>query len=249
MNNKKTFVLLRGLARQHRHWGEFLFQLQATFPEAEILTPDLPGNGDNNLMSSPLSITESLEVVRHQLRNKYNTPFYIIALSLGGMVAMEWASRYPGECAGVVLMNSSFKGLSPFYQRLRPANYGRIVQVLVSLSPLYQECQILGMTSIRHYKNRPLLEQWLSYARAHPVKRINIIRQIIAASRYRLPLQKPPVSMLILSSRQDRLVNPACSQALAEHWQLPHMIHSESGHDLALDEGQWVCQQISDWCD
>ena len=43
MSNKvKTWVLLRGLTREHRHWDDFPEKLQRCFPEAQIISPDLP---------------------------------------------------------------------------------------------------------------------------------------------------------------------------------------------------------------
>ena len=37
----KTWVLLRGLAREHRHWEDFPEKLQQCFPDAQIITPNL----------------------------------------------------------------------------------------------------------------------------------------------------------------------------------------------------------------
>ena len=52
-------------------------------------------------------------------------PFVLVALSLGGMVALRWACLHPHEIAGCVLVNSSVRGLAPFWQRLRLASAWR----------------------------------------------------------------------------------------------------------------------------
>ena len=45
MHNKigTNWLLLRGLAREAEHWGEFRTTLQSEFPSAHISTIDLPG--------------------------------------------------------------------------------------------------------------------------------------------------------------------------------------------------------------
>jgi hypothetical protein len=66
MNNpsEQHWILLRGLARESRHWGAFILQLQATFPDAKITLLDLPGTGCYYQDSSPNSISE----ITHQVR-------------------------------------------------------------------------------------------------------------------------------------------------------------------------------------
>ena len=52
-------------------------------------------------------------------------------MSLGAMVAVDWAARHPEELAGCVLINTSLRPFSPWYQRLRPANYGALLRPAV----------------------------------------------------------------------------------------------------------------------
>ena len=40
-----TWVFLRGLVRERRHWGKFPADFQRECPDADIVTLDLPGNG------------------------------------------------------------------------------------------------------------------------------------------------------------------------------------------------------------
>ena len=51
-----SWVFLRGLMRESRHWGEFPDQFRAALPHADIVTPDLPGNGAKRHLRSPLSV-------------------------------------------------------------------------------------------------------------------------------------------------------------------------------------------------
>jgi hypothetical protein len=46
---------------------------------------------------------------------------------------------------------------------------------------------------------------------------------------------------------RDQLVNVQCSLTLAERWHCSIKLHPTAGHDLPLDDGIWVAQQVKDW--
>ena len=69
----------------------------------------------------------------------------------------------------------------------------------------------------------------------------------MAASRYRLSRELPPVPVLVLGSAKDRLVDPNCSIQLARQANLPLKMHPDAGHDLPLDDPQWVVKSIKEW--
>jgi pimeloyl-ACP methyl ester carboxylesterase len=87
----------------------------------------------------------------------------------------------------------------------------------------------------------------VEHARLAPASRGNVLRQLLAAARYRAPPMAPPVPLLLLASERDRLVAVACSRALAEAWQVPFAVHPCAGHDLALDDPAWLIEQVLAW--
>jgi pimeloyl-ACP methyl ester carboxylesterase len=244
------WVLLRGLMREQRHWGDFPAQLARALDGAAIVTPDLPGNGQRHGQTSATSVAAMVEHCRQDLSARgLRPPYRLLALSLGGMAAVEWASRYPDEIAACVLVNTSMRPYSRFHQRLRWRNYPAIAGLLLRGGVARQESLILHLTSrdaATHLRDG-LLQQWLAYQHDHPVRRANALRQLWAAARYRGPAMAPPVPLLILSSAGDRLVDPACSRQLAQAWSAPHLEHPDAGHDLPLDAGPWVAQAVAQW--
>src|SRR5687768_6820716 len=90
----ETWVLLRGLVREQRHWEGFDDLVRARFG-ARVLTPDLPGNGARHKEPSPLSIGATVDVLRAELRDEGVTgKVFVVAQSLGGMVTIEWMRRH-----------------------------------------------------------------------------------------------------------------------------------------------------------
>lgn len=244
-----TWILLRGLMREHRHWGNFPATLAAVLPGANIVTPDLPGNGARHAQDSATRVAGMVELCRQDLLARGLAPPYrLLALSLGGMVAVEWASRYPHEIASCVLINTSMRPYSPFYRRLRWQNYPALLRQLLFGNQASQEALILRLTSRRHAAGNPaLVGLWVQYQRQYPVSRRNVLRQLLSAARFRAPADKPSMPLLILAGGRDGLVDPGCSRQLARRWQTAVDIHPAAGHDLPLDQPQWVAQTVAQW--
>ncbi|MEY3759726.1 MAG: hypothetical protein RIR39_1217, partial [Pseudomonadota bacterium] len=107
------WILLRGLARESAHWGDFIPILKATFPDANITTIDLPGTGCFYQEASSATIKAITDTVRNQaLAQGYlQQPVTLLAVSLGAMVAWELMRRYPDDVCGAILINTSFADL------------------------------------------------------------------------------------------------------------------------------------------
>lgn len=242
------WVFLRGLIRQHRHWEDFPARFQQAFPDHGIILLDLPGNGDLYQHDSPDTVAAMVESVREQLsRRNIHGPVNVLALSLGAMVSIEWMERYPGDIERAVLMNTSLRGMSRFTERLRPENYVDILKNLVWGSSASREKLILDISTNLYPHKAELAQRWVGYAQAQPTSRRNALRQLLAAARYSAPAARPHEHVLMLQSLGDHLVNPVCSTRIAEHWRWPLQSHPSAGHDLTLDDGDWVIAQIRHW--
>lgn len=245
-----TWILLRGLTREVGHWGDFPDQLRTQLPgDVRVLALDLPGNGALNAARSPSRIEATAQACRAQLQSMGIAPPYgLVAMSLGAMVAIEWASQHPTELAGCVLINTSLRPFSPWYQRLRPHNYGPLLRLMGSAQPARaKEAVVLRLTT-RHPPNpAAVLDRWAALREKHPVAPANAMRQLAAAARYRAPSRAPLVPLLAVVGAGDRLVDPRCSLQLAAQWRVPLAEHPSAGHDLPLDAGPWLAVEVGRW--
>jgi len=244
-----TWVLLRGLTREVRHWGTFPAVLAHALPAARIIALDLPGNGTLNGLRSPTTIAAMAVQCRDALRRLgVAPPYHVLAMSMGAMVATAWAAAAPEEVADAVLVNTSMRPFSPFTHRLRPANYAALLRLaLPGMSDLAREQAVLALTS--HASDRDdaaLLRDWVGYRREHPVARANALRQLCAAARFRAPPTNPFARVLLLGSARDALVDVRCTHQLARHWACDTRLHPWAGHDLPLDDPAWVAAQLRD---
>jgi pimeloyl-ACP methyl ester carboxylesterase len=243
-----TWLLLRGLTRETRHWGDFPQVLQARLPDADIHAIDLPGCGNLNEIRCPASI----EAIAHQCRDqalarRLQPPFHLVAISLGGMVAVAWAQAHPTEIAKGVLINTSLRPFSSVRQRLRPAACRSLLSFLLPIGARHREEVVLALTSARADELHAVLDAWTVWRQERSVSLANAMRQLTAAMRYVAPLVAP-ARFLVLAAGRDLLVDPECSRSLARAWQADFAEHPTAGHDLPLDDGAWVAQQIARWC-
>lgn len=240
------WILLRGLTRDNRHWGNFPELFATALPGVQVLALDLPGNGLRCREKSPTTVGGMVENCRRSLREQgINEPVNVLAMSLGAMVAIDWASRYPAEIGRGVLINTSLSGVCPFFLRLRPRNYWRLLRMALSESDAYWEQSVLAMTSRRD--DPQLVRRWTEFRRLHPAGKANALRQLLAAARFSAPNGRPSADLLLLASTDDRLVNVVCSRAISKRWEIPLIEHPSAGHDLPLDDGPWVAEQVRRW--
>ena len=248
-NKKRTWVLLRGLGREVGHWGEFPEQMSARFPGDKIVPVDLPGAGEFRHKTCPVHITEIFQFVRGQIieRTEVQSTYHLLALSLGGMVAMEWLRQKPEDLAGCVLLNSSSRALSSPTDRLRWQIWPQIARLLATQVTRERE-QMLAELVI----NSPAAQEraaplWTRLANEHPIRYSNFARQLLAAARAKEMPNERGVPVLVLAALGDRLVDPSCSQVLAEKMRWPLALHPWGGHDLTWDDADWVLQKIEAW--
>ncbi|MBC7598475.1 MAG: alpha/beta hydrolase [Polaromonas sp.] len=241
-----SWLLLRGLTRETRHWDAFPGQLAQHTGEA-VLALDLPGNGEFAHMTSPLAVHEMVDFVRHQARQRgLRLPCKLLAMSLGGMVATDWAQRYPDEVARLVLINTSMRPFSSLTQRLRPVNWLKLAAMIARWHDGAQAEKVIHSLTCKRLDTQAAdIVSWIQIRKSAAVSAANAQRQLWAAARFACAAQRPICPTLLLSSATDQLVNPVCSAQLASAWQAEHQQHPWAGHDLPHDDGRWVCAAVA----
>lgn len=242
----ETWVFLRGLTRSSMHWAGFVAAFEATMP-ARVVTLDLPGNGRLWQQRSPATVAEMAQWCRAELQRRgIPQPVGVLAMSLGGMVAAEWALQRPDEVGALVLINTSMRPFNPAWQRLRPAALLALLRLAATRAGAPDWERVILQLTTRHAR-QDVWADWCVERLQHPVSGRNALRQLWAAARYRAPLQGPRVPTLVLSGAGDQLVSPHCARALAQQWGSTLQVHATAGHDLTLDDGPWVAEQVQRW--
>lgn len=248
MTKQKHFYLIRGLIREKAHWGNFLDYLQRTFPEARITALDIPGAGVYYSSASPLSVAEMVEIMRRDyLKAKSaDEDAHFVAVSLGGMIAVEWMRKYPNDFNRGTMINTSMGGISPFYHRLIPDALLFLLRVPF-LEGRSKESHILKLVTNHQETFSENLDLWENIQKERPVSLSNSLRQLFAAGTFRVGHFTPPLPMHLLASTNDRMVSVECSRAIAKKWHTPIEEHPTGGHDLTSDDPKWVAERIKNF--
>ena len=264
-------VLIRGLARESGHWGEFVTLLKNKLSpytqkestdnqsQMDVFTPDCLGCGKFYKETATTSIAATTDHIRQQIFPSNGvakpSPLILVGLSMGAMIAMDWAARYPDEIKGLVIINTS-TGEQVFWWRVRLTALPKVLFALIAPTSL-REVTMLKLVSNNTEQYPKNIKDWCEIQKNSPVTRSTIIRQLIAAARFRIKLyldkqtemdnQKKTPQGLVLVSNQDRLVSSRCSKALAKIMKWPIKVNDNAGHDLPLDDPEWVVNHIVTW--
>ncbi len=238
--------LIRGLARETRHWGGFLPRMAKAFSDAKIHPLEIPGAGRLNKHVSPIKVSEYINVLRQQYLTHAadGDDCKIIGLSLGGMIAAHWLDQNPLDFSAGVLINTSLS-ISPFYRRMLISGGA---QLFISLftTDLYKREKRLVSLVCNLANHEAIARKWVEISKTAPVSSINLLRQLFAAATFQLPAI-PKVPTLILCSKNDRLVSTRCSEDIASLWNSILFCHNIAGHDVTTDDPDWCIRKLKTW--
>lgn len=239
-------ILLRGLARETAHWLHFPQQLQHTLGgDWKIHCIDFPGCGIHYQQQALDSIPQMTNYARMQLATlQVSQPVYVIGISMGGMIALNWAQQFPAQVAGVALINTS-AGDQPLHWRLRPHAWPTMIAALL-LPTHWRERLVLRAVSNDRADFHTHLQQWLAIQQQRPVTRTTILTMLGAAARFR-PQSSCKVAGLVIASEGDRFVSCNASKDLAQRFNWPLQLHPDAGHDLPMDAPGWLGTALASW--
>jgi len=242
-----NWLLLRGLARDSRHFGDFPKLVQAHFPSGQVICLDLPGFGTQKNYRSPILISQivnHVEMQFNEVKKNNSEPWAIFGISLGGMVALNWLGNK--DCPfviGIIANSSANLPLRiPAFDRISKEGIATLAKILRTQIPNQIELSVMQLVSNRGI-DRKVLEKWTHWYLENPISTKNFLFQLIAAATFVAPIKlfRPAI---FLASKKDRMVNWHCSERLFNYYQAPLAIHATAGHDLILDDPQWVVNQM-----
>ncbi|MDA9793036.1 alpha/beta hydrolase [Bacteriovoracaceae bacterium] len=248
---KETNVwILRGLIRENAHSQFFFDRLKKEYPHINFHGLEVHGNGKYYREDSPTSIEKMVEQVRADYLKinecQKDSDNFLVAISLGGMIGVEWMTKNPEDFNKAIIMNSSLKGYSPIFKRMLPINFPNYAKLLLTTSPKEKEEIIYSMIISDKKRHTYLIEHWTEIRKKRPVSFSNTVRQILAGAVYTPPKVAPKTPVVIAVGLGDSFVDPICSINIAKSWQLPLVTHPTGGHDITNDQPEWVIKLIDE---
>ncbi|MGZ3790392.1 MAG: alpha/beta fold hydrolase, partial [Bacteriovorax sp.] len=166
-----------------------------------------------------------------------------IGISMGGMIALRWAEKYPEEVEKVFVINASAGNLSGKAERFNLKEVKTLFNIFSTKNIYKKEELTLKLTTENFVVTKEVIEEFIAIQKSAPVKRTSGINQLWAASKF--TIKKPlAVPVVILSGLKDRLVSPVCSEKLSKLLGAKLVVHPHAGHDLPLDDPDWLLSEL-----
>jgi pimeloyl-ACP methyl ester carboxylesterase len=249
----ERWLLLRGLGREAEHWHDVPQALERAFglSPGSVLCLDLPGTGTETHRSSPWTLGRTLEDIRqrwHEARSDDGAPWGLVGISLGGMLVLEWTHRHPQDVAAVVAINPSDRRSGLWIERLRWQALPLMLRIAITRDLTRREELVLRLTTgvLAGARRKAILDERIAMARRNPTRAASVVRQLVAAAFWTAPT-RVAVPGLVVGADGDRMVSPLCPIRLARNLDLPFTSHPKGGHDLPVDDPEWVCGRIVEW--
>lgn len=240
----RNWIFVRGLVRGQGHWGDFLEMFAARFSQDRVQCLDLAGNGDRFREASFTDVrTFARDLRRRSTWYGRGKKVHLFGHSLAGMVAAHWADEYPEDIDTLYLMNTSHRRSSRPWERISLNVIKGIPRILLTPDPYARERQVLHLIANDEERIQKLLPRMAAYSAAHPVDPKNFVRQLMAAARCDFP-KVPKVPTVLIGSRGDRLASVENTLKIASDWKISPRIHDWAGHDIAIDDPEWLLQQL-----
>ena len=242
----QPLVLIRGLGRSSRYWLDFDQRLASSF---QVITFDQRGLGKS---SEPLrwwhSIDHMVEDLLALLDHLKIDKAHIFGLSLGGMVAMGFAARYPDRCLSLMVANSSTADYWGF--RIHP----KAIQDLLLKGPRQGFHRVLlGLLTtpaIVKKQGVKLHQAWDLIRMDEGFPWATIAKQLLCASRFRIRgrLHGEKVPTMIIYGAKDSLV--PIGNSLMIHRLIPKSILKplkDAGHEISIGKEADLMRIIQDF--
>lgn len=247
-----NWLLLRGLAREQRHWHEFPSLLAERVGAGRVHLLDVAGAGTEHArLPRPSVGWMASDVARRwpalALDAGESDAWCVLGLSLGGMITLELCRQLPGRVEHAVIINASSR-LTPRRERLRATAAIALARSAFCAQVVQREQRILACTSALPYVERARYAQLSAeFGRDGRPSACTVLAQLAAAARFFPPAGSSVATRLhFICSRNDTLVNPQCSRDLATWYGAACDEHPWAGHDLPLDDPGWLCEHLAD---
>jgi 3-oxoadipate enol-lactonase len=198
---KGTIVLINGLADDLLSWG---FQIPALLAAGyRVLRFDNRGIGKTDRPAGPYTSKLMAEDAKALVDHLGLSGFHLMGVSMGGMIAQEFAVAHPGDLLSVTLA----------------CTYGKADAFCQTMFAMWADMANIGMDTVPFFSERPAEAAEFAAAMGALdmsvdtyLAQLNVIQQHDAMSR----VGRIPVPTLVLAGEEDILIPVRLSKDLRE---------------------------------
>jgi pimeloyl-ACP methyl ester carboxylesterase len=233
---RQSLVLINGLSEQPESWfrNHWFWRRYFDVQMPNLLVYDGPGLHQRIDAGLPITVDHLVEQLHLYLRSFVQMPpYHLVAASLGGKIAVEYAVRYPDEVSRVVLLCPSGMGDE---ERLPIVEGVRRNDLRALVDSVFYDPSRLDPKLLTYYARQFANRRW----------RTGLLRTIRGTMdhsvRERLALVQQPT--LLISGRQDKIVDPNHAAEAAKLLPQGHFLSiPQCGHAPQM-ERPWLINRL-----
>jgi pimeloyl-ACP methyl ester carboxylesterase len=227
-----VIVLIHGFMESKAIWTFFSSELAKSH---RVLSVDLPGHGESELLEGPGTIEKYAEAIHLIFKKEGLKRFFIVGHSMGGYVALAYAELYPDYLSGLCMFHSTPFSDSDAKKKDRQATIEQIKQG--NLSALIKR----HFNTVFAEANTETFQQEIEEASgiAGQMKEEAVIASIeaMAMRKDRSELMfKGEIPVLFIAGKEDRLISVSVTEQIRLPEKSEIRILEHSGHMGMIEE-------------
>ncbi|MBL6785807.1 MAG: alpha/beta hydrolase [Rickettsiales bacterium] len=232
-NSKNTIILIHGLGVNGDSWKyQIDILIKAGF---RLIIPDLLGFGLSKYQNEEISILNTCKDINKILKSLNIEDASIIGLSLGGVIAMQFANMYPKTVNNLVIINSFAKlPLNSIKQKL----YLAFRVVIAKLLPIRIQALIIAYSLFP--KNAKLQKEF--YQQMQLADKNAYIKYLEAIINLDIihSIQRITAKTLIISTNDDKIIPKSCAEILQKNILSAKLKTLDGSHAAIADNAKEV---------
>jgi 3-oxoadipate enol-lactonase len=236
-----TVLLLHGLGADANSWA---LQLPAlTAAGFRPIAPDIPGFGQSPYDGRGWSISRMAGMMAELVQELQTGPVHVMGLSMGGVVAQQFALDHPLQTRSLVLVST--------FARLRPESLSGWLYflqrfILVNTLGLRPQARVVAQRvfpGAEHEELREMLVEIITHANPSAYRKAMISLGTFNSVNRLGEIMKPT---LVVTGADDTTVTPARQEILVKC--IPaarQLILANAGHAVPVDQADRFNQELS----
>ena len=240
----EPLLLVQGLSGHHQTWGRPLLELLE--PRFDVIVYDHRGIGGSGPVSEPFTLRDLADDAAALLRALEIEDAHVMGISMGGMVAQQFALDHP-EQLRTLTIGCSYCG-GPGSSLTDPEDFGKLVMEIQSgdieraIRAAYELNVSPGFHSEEHYA----AFREIALAQPAPIPVIMLQAQAIAQFDVQALLGDIDAPTLVIHGTADTWTDPVASRTQTEEARRRGVAHH--GADALISRRRTRCRRSSGRC-
>ena len=208
-------LLIHGITNFHRSWSAQIDNLvQQGY---RVIAPDLPGHGDSAPLEQKMTVEALATTMVALLDEKGIAAAHLCGVSLGGMVAMTMALRFPDRVKRLVVADTSARFDTDLHQKMLAGWQADFLAENGPLNRLKKTWPLLVNETFRSSpKGDATFKEWAANARSASGSSYAYVCNGLAEYNIENALGNITQPTLVLAGSEDRMLTAAENKVIAE---------------------------------